>query len=149
VVSTAARSKRRPVCCLAQLACNCILSRQDSVTQCNSSACSATCRLPLDICHMRPFTSAAATHSESPVHIVYMFCFKRAAAVYCAQLSALSAALPGVDLSHISPCAVVAGDVQHVGSLMQLLAELSHMPEGGQAVCSHRRLLNQVNRCAS
>lgn len=52
------------------------------------------------------------------------------AAVCCVQLSALSAALPGVDLSHIAPDAVAAGDMQHVGSLLQLLAELSRMPEG-------------------
>jgi hypothetical protein len=52
------------------------------------------------------------------------------------------AALPGLDLSHISPCAVVAGDEQHVGSLMQLLAKLSHMPEGGQVVLNRKSYYN-------
>ncbi|KAF6260887.1 hypothetical protein COO60DRAFT_840591 [Scenedesmus sp. NREL 46B-D3] len=62
----------------------------------------------------------------------------------CAEvLLALSAALPGVDLFHISPCAVVAGDLQHVSSLMQLLAELSHMPEGQQQKQQQQRRNSQ------
>jgi hypothetical protein len=104
-------------------------------------------------------TPAAAIHSKS-TGLAFHVLRKRAAAsictassvfaaMYCAQLSALSSALPGVGLSHILPCAVVAGDVQHISSLMQLLAELSHMPEGGQAVCSQQGLMNQVECCAS
>eukprot|EP00775_Hariotina_reticulata_P012038 gene12038-12181_t len=49
-------------------------------------------------------------------------------------LSALVAALPGVDLCHISPAAVVDGDLLHIHSLLELLAELSHSPEGSQTV---------------
>jgi hypothetical protein len=53
------------------------------------------------------------------------------------QLSALAAALPGVDLCHISPAAVVKGNLLHIHSLLVLLAEISHTPEGSQPVCQH------------
>lgn len=46
------------------------------------------------------------------------------------QLSALESALSGVSLDHILPSAVVAGDVLHITSMLELIAELVKMPEG-------------------
>uniref|UniRef100_A0A383VIC0 DUF5745 domain-containing protein n=1 Tax=Tetradesmus obliquus TaxID=3088 RepID=A0A383VIC0_TETOB len=67
----------------------------------------------------------------------------------CAEvLSALSAALPGVDLSHIAPDAVAAGNMQHVGSLLQLLAELSRMPEVFDHAAATQQQQEQQQQCS-
>lgn len=46
------------------------------------------------------------------------------------QLFALESALGGISLAHIIPSAVVSGDLLHITSVMDLIVELSHMPEG-------------------
>jgi hypothetical protein len=106
------------------------------------AASAQTCRFTHDVtCQKSDCTTQSRPSAGPLLHLPYAF-----AAFHGVQLSALSTALPGVDLSHILPCAVVSGDMQHVCSLLQLLEELSHMPEGRHtAQQGHKRIIRQCH----